>query len=105
FGWGDFRGTPIGDLLPIAIDPIEGRDDLSEANRDRFFLEGPLQMQTADKHPVTRLATDAENEQVWRKLPPLNWANKFAGISEAPGVRVLLASANDEPLLVSGEYG
>ena len=105
FGWGQFRGTPIGDLLPIVIDPIEGRNDLSETARDRFFLEGPLLAQPEGKHPVTRLASDPQNDDAWRKLPPLNWANKFAGVSDAPGVRVLLATPQGQPLLVSGEFG
>jgi uncharacterized membrane protein len=105
FGWGGFRGTPLEDLLPIQIDRIEGTDDLSEASRDRFFLDGPLQVQPGDDHPVTRLAPKEQNVQAWRNLPPLNWANKFAGVSEAPGVRVLLTTSRDEPILISGEYG
>ncbi len=105
FGWGDFRGTPIGDLLPITIDEIEGRDDLSEEARDRFFLEGPLLPRPTERHPVTRLSSDDQNDQIWQRLPPLNWANRFQGVSEAPGVRVLLETNKEEPILVSGEYG
>jgi hypothetical protein len=42
---------------------------------------------------------------VWQKLPPLNWANKFAAVKQSPGTRVLLESPDGHPLLVSGEYG
>jgi len=105
FGWGGFRGTPLEELLPIRMDRLEGSEDLSEASRDRFFLEGPLQAVPEDDHPVTRLAAKDQNSDAWARLPPLNWANRFAGVSEAPGVRVLLATGGNQPLMVSGEFG
>src|SRR5262249_33521038 len=51
------------------------------------------------------LSAEADNTATWRQLPPLKWAYKFAGVKEAPGVRVLLESPQQKPLLVSGEYG
>ena len=41
----------------------------------------------------------------WKKLPPLNWAHKFKDVKEGPGVRILLETPKQEPLLVSGEFG
>jgi hypothetical protein len=103
FGWGHYRGTPLEEALPIEMDALEGQ--LRPENADRFFLDGPVPLVPADSHPITRLAPEPENEAAWRKLPPLKWAHKFVGVKTAPGVRVLLESPRQEPLLVSGEFG
>jgi hypothetical protein len=105
FGWGHYRGTPLETLLPVRFDPIEGSDGLSEAQMNRFFLEGPLPLVPPAPHPVTRLASDAQNPLIWKKLPPLAWAHKFIEVKNGPGVRVLLESPGGDPLLVSGEFG
>ena len=106
FGWGHYRGTPLEAALPIEIDPVEGTE-LSQQSQDRFFRDGPVPLALGDSHPVTRLAPTNENEAAWKKLPPLNWIHKFAGVKQSPGVRVLLETADPEPLpvLVSGEFG
>ena len=104
FGRGHYRGTPVGDLLPIEIDRLEGAD-FREAELDRFFLAGPLKMLPTGSHAITRLTGEADDTAVWNRLPPLAWANKFHDIKQAPGVRVLLKTPDDAPLLVSGEYG
>jgi uncharacterized membrane protein len=104
FGRGRYGNTPLADALPIQIDPIEGAD-FSDAETDRFFLPGPLPMVPTGQHPITRLTGETDNATVWSRLPPLNWAYKFADIKPAPGVRVLLETPRQEPLLVSGEYG
>ena len=104
FGIGHYLKTPLGAVLPIEIDPLEGAD-FGGQERDEFFVPGPLQMTPPEPHPITRLATDASNAEIWQKLPPLVWANKFVGVSERPGVRVLLETPDKRPILVSGEYG
>lgn len=105
FGRGHYLGTPIGDLLPIEIDPVEGAD-FRESELDRFFLPGPLQAVPTGSHALTRLAAEGDSAAIWNRLPPLAWANKFAGINQqASGVRVLLETAEGAPLLVSREYG
>jgi hypothetical protein len=104
FGRGHYRKTPIGDALPIEIDPIE-EADFAESELDRFFIPGEVEMVPAVPHPITRLAPSSENEALWRRLPPLKWAYKFSGVKQSPGVRVLLETPEGQPLLVSGEYG
>jgi uncharacterized membrane protein len=105
FGRGKYGGTPLEAVLPIKIDRLEGSDFVSDQAEKQFFLQEPLPLVPVGKHPLTRLASDAENERVWRELPPLPWAYKFAGVKNAPGVRVLLESPSKAPLLVSGEFG
>lgn len=104
FGRGHYRDSPLGDVLPIEIDRLEGAE-FQEAELDRFFVRGPLKLVPIQRHAVTRLATGEENDAAWRKLPPLAWANRFLAVKQAPGTRVLLESPEGAPLLVSGEYG
>jgi uncharacterized membrane protein len=104
FGRGHYLNTPLAAALPIQIDPLEGAD-FGGQDRDEFYLPGPLPMVPAEPHAITRLASEAQNAAAWQKLPPLAWANKFAGVKQAPGVGVLLETADQKPLLVSGEFG
>jgi hypothetical protein len=104
FGWGHYRNTPIETLLPIKFNPIEGSDGLNETQLARFFLEGPLPL-VPQPHPITRLASEAQNATLWKKFPPLAWAHKFDGVKTGPGIRVLIESPAGDPLLVSGEFG
>ena len=105
FGWGHYRNTPIEQLLPIRFDPAEGSEGLNESLLSRFFIDGPLPMVLPEPHPVTRLASEAQNAALWKKIPPLAWAHRFASVKTGPGIRVLLETPNGDPLLVSGEYG
>jgi uncharacterized membrane protein len=104
FGRGHFLGTPLGDALPIVIDPLEGAEFTSEP--EQFFLPGPVPMLPGDEHPITRLTSGAGNFALWQRLPPLQWANRFHGVKQATGVGILLEGPPPEkrPLLVSGEY-
>ena len=104
FGRGHYLNTPLAAALPIEIDPLEGAD-FGGQDRDEFYLPGPLPLVPGDAHAITRLASDPQNAAVWQKLPPLAWANKFAGVKQAPGVGVLLETPDQKPLLVSGEFG
>jgi hypothetical protein len=105
FGRGHYVGTPLEEVLPVMLDPLEasvGEGPLA----DRFFLPGPVGMVPTGRHPITQLAADAsENQQIWSRLPPLDWAHRFSGPKAAPGVRVLLQTPGGQPLLVAGEYG
>jgi hypothetical protein len=60
-------------------------------------------MVLTESHAITTLAPEIDNESVWRSLPPLEGANKFAGVKARS--RVLLETEAKQPLLVSGEYG
>jgi uncharacterized membrane protein len=106
YGWGHYRGTPLEEVLPIEMDPVEGTQ-LSPELVDRYYRAGPVPLKPADSHPITRLAPASENEAVWQKLTPLNSVHKFSGVKQSPGVRVLLEAPGPEPdpVLVSGEFG
>ncbi|WP_202921698.1 glutamine amidotransferase [Anatilimnocola aggregata] len=105
FGWGHYRGTPLEAVLPVKFDSVEGSEGLTEAQLNRFFIDGPLPLAPTQPHPITRLASEAQNASAWKKLPPLAWAHRFMEVKTGPGVRVLLQSPAGDPLLVSGEFG
>jgi hypothetical protein len=65
---------------------------------------GQLQMlPSVASHPITRLAPDEQNRQMWQQLPPLIGANKFSKIK--PRGQVLAETEDGVELLVAGEYG
>jgi len=104
FGAGGYRDTPLADVMPIEMDRFE-RQDFDSPIRDDLHLQGPIRMVPVGAHPITNLAPGKENAAVWQKLPPLEGANKFAGVKDAAGVRVIAESPKRQPLLVVGEYG
>ena len=104
FGAGGYHDTPLADVLPITMDRLE-RQDFAAPIRPDLHLAGPLRMRPAGSHPLTVLAADADNAAAWARLPPLAGANKFAGVKDAAGVRVVAETDAGEPLLVVGEYG
>ncbi len=104
FGAGNYYNTSLAAVLPIEIDRFEKQDFLGPDRAD-LFLPGPLALAPTGTHAITRLAEGAENVAAWQALPPLDFANKFSGIKQSPGVRVLLTGPKQEPLLVTGEFG
>jgi uncharacterized membrane protein len=104
FGAGNYFGTPLANVFPIVFDRFE-KQDFDSPDRADLFHAGPIAIAPTGVHAVTRLAEGPANVAAWERLPPLDFANRFTGIKPSPGVRVLLAGPNDEPLLVSGEYG
>jgi uncharacterized membrane protein len=104
FGAGGYYGQPLGEVLPITIERFE-KQDLGfdqKVVRD-LHLWGELALLPVRPHPVTRLAPEDQNLDVWNSLPRLKGANRFRGVK--PRAQVLLATDRDEPLLVAGEYG
>jgi uncharacterized membrane protein len=104
FGAGGYRETPLADVMPIEMDRFE-RQDFDAPVRNDLHLEGPIRMVPVLAHPVVSLTSDAENTGAWQRLPPLKGANRFVGVKDAAGVRVIAESDRGDPLLVVGEYG
>lgn len=104
FGPGGYRETPLGDVLPIEIDRFE-RQDFDAAIRGDLHLDGPIKVQPVRPHPVVQLAGGNANQTAWERLPELGGANKFAGVKDGVGVRIVAESSRGEPLVVTGQYG
>jgi uncharacterized membrane protein len=104
FGPGGYGESPLADLLPIRIDRLE-RQDFDQPLRRDLHLEGPLHMLPVRAHPIVSLAPEKDNLAAWKRLPPLTGANRFVGVKDAVGTRVLAETENGQPLLVTGQYG
>ncbi len=104
FGPGGYRTTPLADVLPIEMDRL-ARQDFGRPDVQRWHVPGPLQMLPTRSHPVTMLASPADNLRAWQELKPLKGANRWAGAKDVPGIQVLAEAQGAEgeiPLLVAG---
>jgi uncharacterized membrane protein len=119
FGPGGYRGSPLGDVLPIEIGPAQ-RQDFNEALRQDVQIAGPIHMRPAvplgERHPVMRVdgsgidghgAAKTSTGNVWNQLPPLDGANRLERNELKPNAQ-LLAEGDDpqkHPLLIAGQAG
>lgn len=104
FGPGGYGSTSLAEVLPIVMSKLE-RQNFGERIRADLHHPGPITMLPAREHSIMRLAAGEENIDLWRSLPPLTGANKFAGVKDGAGVQVIARSDRNLPLLVSAEYG
>lgn len=104
FGPGGYADTPLALALPVRMSRLERQEsgELGTTTRD-FHLWEPLSPQPTRPHPVTNLAAESENQEVWRQLPPLYGANKLLNLADR--AVVLLETADHTPLLIAGGYG
>jgi uncharacterized membrane protein len=106
FGPGGYADTPLAGVLPVAIDRLE-RQNLDDPIRSDLHLGEAVQMRPTEiglLHFALMLAgTRAENEALWKQLPPLDGANRFKGVK--PGALVLADDGRGHPLLVAQQYG
>ena len=74
--------------------------------RSDLHLLGKLQMLPTTiglRQSLLQLAPGEQNRAAWAQLPPLEGANRFAGVQ--PGAVVLAETQEKAPLLVAREYG
>jgi uncharacterized membrane protein len=105
FGAGGYQKTPLAEILPIEMDPIE-RQTPGEPIRTDLHLEGEILVRPTvqgSKHFVMLLATPEQNAAFWESLPPLEGANRFRGLK--PSANLLAESSKGEPLLVAQDVG
>ncbi|MBX3174717.1 MAG: hypothetical protein KF709_09910 [Gemmatimonadaceae bacterium] len=103
FAEGGFRGTPVAEVLPIALDRATLGDDApATEHRLRPTVAGRTQS-------FLRLgASDTASAQRWDSLPPLTVVNGLGSLR--PGATALLTgrregSIDDVPLLASQRFG
>jgi len=106
FGPGGYSGTPLADVLPVAMDRFE-RQNLDGTIRTDVHFSGDLAMRPTRVgllHFALMLAGDREeNLALWSRLPPLSGANRFREVK--PGALVLAEAQNGAPLLVADMFG
>lgn len=106
FGPGGYYNTALRDVLPVEMGRFERQelDPVGPVSPDlHLSSESGIAPVPARPHPVTHLASEQENANVWSGLPPLTGANRFRGLKQ--NAQVLLESPQADPLLVAGEYG
>ncbi|MBS0208154.1 MAG: hypothetical protein JSS27_04295 [Planctomycetes bacterium] len=105
FGAGGWGRTPLADALPVVIDRLE-RQNFDEPLREDLHWNKPQTMQPTRigrTQSLMMLAPTSQNDEAWRKLPPLEGANRFRGIKT--GGIVLAESSEGNPLLVAKDFG
>lgn len=109
FNGGNYKGTPVADVLPLILD---GRTtDVADSFAPVFK---PQLTSSGQAHPITRLNEDRSlSLKIWTELPPISVSETLPGIK--PGATVLLEarrvgnsggpSGQTVPLLVHQRYG
>jgi uncharacterized membrane protein len=105
FDGGRYKGTPVADLLPLAL---EGRKtDVAEAFAPIYK---PQLTGAGQTHPITRLNEDrALSQKTWNEIPPISIGQVLSNVK--PGATVLLeakrhgSTAPAVPLLAQQRYG
>src|SRR5262249_53156093 len=94
FADGDWRGTPIEDLLPVRLD-------------DPGEITGPVRLVPTLqglRHFIMRLAdNDTANKDLWEKLPPLGDSSRVGTVKK--GATVFATTNTGAPLLVGQQIG
>ena len=106
FGPGGYAETPLADVLPVNMSPLERQVPGSEISDD-LHEPGPLRMRPTPigltHFSLTLAGSRQENLAAWGQLPPLDGANRFRGLK--PGALVLAAGDRGAALLVAQVYG
>lgn len=110
---GDYWNTPIGDVLPVELDPQRRlviqpkfrRPDIPEEEQGFEFIPTRAGLE----NPILKLTADmSDNKIAWGHMPRLFSINYFGRVK--PGAIVLAEKAKDrlgdaEPILVIQRYG
>lgn len=106
FASGHYRGTPVGEALPVEL-PVRG-------DPDALLDEEPFSPALTDagaSHPVTSLRRDpGDNREAWRELPELEGVNRVTGAREdatilAEHPNLTGAGGEPMPVVAVGEHG
>jgi uncharacterized membrane protein len=103
FGEGGYGGTPVADVLPLAIDP---KTRASETQTFERVTVAPTR--AGQSHSATQLAAGEDASVArWRQLPQVTTVNLTLPIK--PGATVLLNGTDErgrsEPILAAQPYG
>lgn len=109
FSEGGYAGTPVAEVLPVVLSPMEERSEAEELAGPAFFSTLTIEPTPFGRtHPVTQFGPDAEtSNERWETLPPLSTLNVIDRVK--PGATVLLTGTSpdvdEQPVLVFQRYG
>ncbi len=101
FGPGLYGGTPLEDVLPVLMEESD-RQDFDAPLRKDLHIERPIQLRPIGQHFLTTISAEGGTD-IWKKLPPLNGANRFLKPKES--AERLMVSDSGEPMLLSTTVG
>ena len=110
FGPGGFRGSPLEDVLPVAMGLAE-RQNFGEPPRQDMHIPGPVRLAPVKLggqiHPILQISDDPQREFDFSKLPPLDGANRLERSKVKPNAQIAAETADARrwPLLVTGAWG
>ena len=109
FRAGGYQREPFQSLLPIDMNVKDAkfeRQRFGEPIRKDLHLHGYQQMvptSLGERHYIMLLGKSSENSAIWKKLPPLEGANRFHGVKKLS--QVLATNADQKPMLVAHTVG
>ncbi len=101
---GGYADTPLASIFPVQLTAGKTQEFGKDLDPS-FHLSGPQKFRPRKPHPITTFTKEPENTRIWESLLPLRGANRLGKVKLAPGIDVLAENAQEEPLLVSGEFG
>jgi uncharacterized membrane protein len=109
FSEGGYAGTPVDEVLPVVLEPMEISPETEEVSAPGFFASltvSPTPYGTT--HPVTQFGSDLESSASrFQTLPPLSTLNDVRSVK--PGATTLLEGSgdgvSDQPVLTFQRYG
>ncbi len=104
FGPGGYAGTPLENLLPVAMSRTEVQN-FGEIATDLHYLTDLQMLPTARglRHYLMQIDSAEKNRQRWQSLSPLEGANKLKPKNDF--VEVLAETVDGIPLLFAQEVG
>jgi len=105
YGPGGWNNTPLADALPIQMgaairQPRNAPIDL------RNHYEGSVSFVPVAIDRLLQIGDPgSDHAAIWKEMKPLTGANRWGGIKNAPGVKVLATGDAGEPLMVNGIAG
>ncbi len=104
FDAGGYGRSSLATVFPVELGKSPSQSFDAPINLS-FQTAQPTRIKITAQHPITTLTTEPENTRLWRELTPLLSINRLGKPRVDPGVQVLAVSENNEPILVTGEYG
>jgi len=109
FSEGGYAGTPVDEVLPVVLEPVEISPETEEVSAPGFFASLAIKPTPfGTTHPVTQFGADPESSaERFKTLPPLSTLNDVRSVK--PGATTLLEGSGDgvtdQPVLAFQRYG
>lgn len=98
---GGYGSTPLAEVIPLQL-RAGIQQPFGQPVLNQLHWDGEIKMMPSGTHPVTQLASDGtKNNEIWQKLPSFDGANRWLNIKQLPGIQVIAAGDQGQPLIVA----